>query len=245
MSQFTDPDQVDVDPSFTTLFDDDFKVGAGGVTRKTFTFVYGSWIQLCNSKRATVILSRCESSKDLRSVLASPIEPRGWCDHLLLYSLASCPSNSIQYITITVGNSDRRWFSHRFDGFSHTVMLEIYHENFVHGFYSLFKGDFRLAPKDEWAFADMSLLKNVVAQGVRMSLKLNQVSIDIRIGSIYCSPFRTHFWKCRNISITRNYTMISVSDLDDQPSNLFFVHLNPRESVSAYPNRSVWHERLG
>jgi hypothetical protein len=53
--------------------------------------------------------------------------------------------------------------------------LEIYHENFVHGFYSLFKGDFRLAPKDEWAFTDMSLLKNVVAQGVRMSLKLNQV----------------------------------------------------------------------
>ncbi len=61
--------------------------------------------------------------------------------------------------------------------FSHTVLLEIYHENFVHGFYSLFKGDFRLAPKDEWAFADMSLLKNVVAQGVRMSLKLNQVKI--------------------------------------------------------------------
>ncbi len=59
--------------------------------------------------------------------------------------------------------------------FSHTVLLEIYHENFVHGFYSLFKGDFRLAPKDEWAFADMFLLKNVVAQGVRMSLKLNQV----------------------------------------------------------------------
>lgn len=60
---------------------------------------------------------------------------------------------------------------------SHTVLLEIYHENFVHGFYSLFKGDFRLAPKDEWAFADMSLLKNVVAQGVRMSLKLNQVNM--------------------------------------------------------------------
>jgi len=51
---FQDPDQVDVDPSFTTLFDDDFKVGAGGVTKKTFTFVYGSWIHLCNSKRTTV-----------------------------------------------------------------------------------------------------------------------------------------------------------------------------------------------
>lgn len=223
MSQFTDPDQVDVDPSFTTLFDDDFKVGAGGVTRKTFTFVYGSWIQLCNSKRATVILARRPSSYGLRSVLASPIEPRGWCDHFLLYSLSSRPSNSLQYITLTVRSGDCQWFSHRFDGFSHTVMLEIYHENFVHGFYSLFKGDFRLAPKDEWAFADMSLLKNVVAQGVRMSLKLNQVSIGVCIGSIDCSLFRTHFWKCRNISITRNCTMILVSDLDDQ---LFFVHRN-------------------
>lgn len=54
MMHFTDPDQVDVDPSFTTLFDDDFKVGVGGVTKKTFTFVYGSWIQLCHSKRPTV-----------------------------------------------------------------------------------------------------------------------------------------------------------------------------------------------
>ena len=54
MMQFFDPDQVDVDPSFTTLFDDDFKVGAGGVTKKTFHFVYGSWIQLCNNKRSTV-----------------------------------------------------------------------------------------------------------------------------------------------------------------------------------------------
>ena len=53
--QFIDPDQVDVDPSFTTLFDDDFKVGAGGVTKKTFTFVYGTWIHLCNNKRSTVI----------------------------------------------------------------------------------------------------------------------------------------------------------------------------------------------
>ena len=56
MMQFLDPDQVDVDPSFTTLFDDDFKVGAGGVTKKTFSFVYGSWIMLCNSKRNPVKL---------------------------------------------------------------------------------------------------------------------------------------------------------------------------------------------
>ena len=36
MMLFIDPDQVDVDPSFTTLFDDDFKVGAGGVNEKNF-----------------------------------------------------------------------------------------------------------------------------------------------------------------------------------------------------------------
>jgi len=54
MMSFIDPDQVDVDPSFTTLFDDDFKIGAGGVTKKTFIFVYGSWIHLCNNKRPTV-----------------------------------------------------------------------------------------------------------------------------------------------------------------------------------------------
>jgi hypothetical protein len=55
MMQFIDPDQVDVDPSFTTLFDDDFKVSVGGVTKKTFTSIYGTWINLCNNKRQTVI----------------------------------------------------------------------------------------------------------------------------------------------------------------------------------------------
>ncbi|CAF3476500.1 unnamed protein product [Rotaria sordida] len=145
MMQFIDPDQVDVDPSFTTLFDDDFKVGAGGVTKKTFTFVYGSWINLCNNKRQIV--------KPLSSIQEDDLIT--FCFILSLLArrtlFSSLPSH-------------------------HTVLLEIYHENFVHGFYSLFKGDFRLAHKDEWAFADMSLLKNVVAQGVRMSLKLNQDS---------------------------------------------------------------------
>lgn len=141
--QFQDPDQVDADPSFTTLFDDDFKVGAGGVTKKTFTFVYGSWINLCNSKRTNPLAANQEEDLITFCFLLSLLARR------TLFS--SLPSH-------------------------HTVLLEIYHENFVHGFYSLFKGDFRLAPKDEWAFADMSLLKNVVAQGVRMSLKLNQDS---------------------------------------------------------------------
>ncbi|XP_039594386.1 pecanex-like protein 2 isoform X2 [Polypterus senegalus] len=47
-------------------------------------------------------------------------------------------------------------------------------ESFLYGYNSLFKGDFRIAAKDEWVFADMDLLQQVVAPAVRMSLKLHQ-----------------------------------------------------------------------
>ncbi|KAI5107823.1 pecanex-like protein 2 isoform X1, partial [Silurus meridionalis] len=47
-------------------------------------------------------------------------------------------------------------------------------ESFLYGFSTLFKGDFRIATKDEWVFADMDLLQKVVAPAVRMSLKLHQ-----------------------------------------------------------------------
>ena len=49
-------------------------------------------------------------------------------------------------------------------------------EPFLYGLHALFKGDFRItSPKDEWVFADVDLLRKVVAPGVRMSLKLHQV----------------------------------------------------------------------
>ncbi|RXN25420.1 pecanex 2 [Labeo rohita] len=47
-------------------------------------------------------------------------------------------------------------------------------ESFLYGFNTLFKGDFRIAARDEWVFADMDLLQTVVAPAVRMSLKLHQ-----------------------------------------------------------------------
>ncbi|XP_060780983.1 pecanex-like protein 1 [Neoarius graeffei] len=47
-------------------------------------------------------------------------------------------------------------------------------ESFLYGFSTLFKGDFRIATKDEWVFADMDFLQKVVAPAVRMSLKLHQ-----------------------------------------------------------------------
>ncbi|XP_040905337.1 pecanex-like protein 1 isoform X2 [Toxotes jaculatrix] len=47
-------------------------------------------------------------------------------------------------------------------------------ESFLYGLNTLFKGDFRIATKDEWVFADLDLLQKVVAPAVRMSLKLHQ-----------------------------------------------------------------------
>ncbi|KAF7205729.1 pecanex-like protein 3 [Nothobranchius furzeri] len=56
---------------------------------------------------------------------------------------------------------------------SHSMSASL--EPFLYGLHALFKGDFRItSPRDEWVFADMDLLKRVVAPGVRMSLKLHQ-----------------------------------------------------------------------
>ncbi|KAK2706949.1 hypothetical protein QYM36_014846 [Artemia franciscana] len=46
---------------------------------------------------------------------------------------------------------------------------------FLHCLHSLFKGDFRVTcPRDEWVFADMDILKEVIAPAIKMSLKLHQ-----------------------------------------------------------------------
>ncbi|KAL3994668.1 Pecanex protein (C-terminus) family protein [Acanthocheilonema viteae] len=48
-------------------------------------------------------------------------------------------------------------------------------ESFLYGLHALFKGDFRVTcQRDEWVFADMDLLRCVVAPAVRMALKLHQ-----------------------------------------------------------------------
>ena len=52
---------------------------------------------------------------------------------------------------------------------------------FLYGLHALFKGDFRItSTRDEWVFADMEMLRRVVAPGVRMSLKLHQVETTSR-----------------------------------------------------------------
>ncbi|XP_053568243.1 LOW QUALITY PROTEIN: pecanex-like protein 2 [Bombina bombina] len=47
-------------------------------------------------------------------------------------------------------------------------------DSFLYGLHALFKGDFRIATRDEWVFADMDLLHTVIAPAIRMSLKLHQ-----------------------------------------------------------------------
>ncbi|XP_042651673.1 pecanex-like protein 2 isoform X2 [Tyto alba] len=55
---------------------------------------------------------------------------------------------------------------------AHNMAISL--DSFLHGLHALFKGDFRIAAKDEWVFADMDLLHTVVAPAIRMSLKLHQ-----------------------------------------------------------------------
>nr|KAF6399932.1 pecanex 2 [Molossus molossus] len=55
---------------------------------------------------------------------------------------------------------------------AHSMALSL--DSFLHGLHALFKGDFRIAARDEWVFADMDLLHKVVAPAIRMSLKLHQ-----------------------------------------------------------------------
>ncbi|XP_074118509.1 pecanex-like protein 2 isoform X1 [Sminthopsis crassicaudata] len=55
---------------------------------------------------------------------------------------------------------------------SHNMAFSL--DSFLYGLHALFKGDFRITPRDEWVFADMDLLHKVVAPAIRMSLKLHQ-----------------------------------------------------------------------
>ena len=59
--------------------------------------------------------------------------------------------------------------------FSKPCYFFILVEFFLYGLHALFKGDFRITSvRDEWVFADMELLRKVVAPGIRMSVKLHQ-----------------------------------------------------------------------
>lgn len=65
---------------------------------------------------------------------------------------------------------------------SFLIFLHFRAEFFLYGLHALFKGDFRItSPHDEWVFADMELLRRVVAPAIRMALKLHQVELHLMI----------------------------------------------------------------
>lgn len=109
-------------------------------------------------------------------------------------------------------------------------------ESFLYGFNTLFKGDFRIATKDEWVFVDLDLLQKVVAPAVRMSLKLHQVtragsscvflhfSFELRLNFSFEDPF-LH-------SLTRS--LLSVSDVCAS----FNASINIFMMASSHPWRS-------
>lgn len=109
-------------------------------------------------------------------------------------------------------------------------------ESFLYGFNTLFKGDFRIATKDEWVFVDLDLLQKVVAPAVRMSLKLHQVtragsscvflhfSFELRLNFSLEDPF-LH-------SLTRS--LLSVSDVCAS----FNASINIFMMASSHPWRS-------
>jgi len=68
-------------------------------------------------------------------------------------------------------------------------------EFFLYGLHALFKGDFRItSTRDEWIFADMDLMRKVLAPAIRMSLKLHQVCyLNLKYIFIYINP-STYFW---------------------------------------------------
>lgn len=71
-------------------------------------------------------------------------------------------------------------------------------ESFLYGFNTLFKGDFRIATKDEWVFVDLDLLQKVVAPAVRMSLKLHQVKCAVSsCADVSCLAF---VFNCSSVS---------------------------------------------
>lgn len=75
---------------------------------------------------------------------------------------------------------------------------------FLYGLHALFKGDFRItSPRDEWVFADMELMRRVVAPAIRMSLKLHQVSYSLELWPWYIKQNLVIFLsKCINVLVT-------------------------------------------
>ena len=201
-----DSNYVDLDPSFSSSVDEDYDTRVGGVTKLAFTGEYMPWIRYCVAKREQAI--ECDEDSLLtslcfclsllgRRVLNTASHNNGSCRYGLRSQLV--PFNAFYCMYEYHGyRKDQLKFLY----FCALVqcIIKIYHsaltehalltswsllcsvDFFLCGLHALFKGDFRItSSRDEWVFADMEMLRRVVAPGVRMSLKLHQVSRTLEV----------------------------------------------------------------
>ena len=140
----SDESYVDPDPTFSANFDEDYSSAVNGLHKAKFNSLYGEWLRYCINKRSS-------GDADEQTIACD--------DDSLLMSLCFALSVLARRVLNTASHNNA----------SSGV------EFFLFGLHALFKGDFRItSTRDEWVFADMEMLRRVVAPAVRMSLKLHQ-----------------------------------------------------------------------
>lgn len=149
---------VDLDASFNVSIEVDFDENIGGITRQSFFAVYGSWLKYCleqRKKNNSLQKQRTTSTANIQTTQFNLNED----EEQALVTLCFCLSLVARRLLIAASHNNS----------INTV------EFFLDGLHALFKGDFRIsAPRDEWVFYDMDLLKKIIAPSIRMSLKLHQ-----------------------------------------------------------------------
>lgn len=159
---------VDLDASFNVSIEEDFDETIGGITRQSFSAVYGEWLAYCLQQRKKSHALLAKNSKAGSRSASAPTSKNSTLttqftlvddEEQALVTLCFCLSLVARRLLIAASHNNS----------INTV------EFFLDGLHALFKGDFRIsAPRDEWVFYDMDLLKKVIAPSIRMSLKLHQ-----------------------------------------------------------------------
>uniref|UniRef100_A0A8R1XL01 Pecanex-like protein n=1 Tax=Onchocerca volvulus TaxID=6282 RepID=A0A8R1XL01_ONCVO len=127
-----------------------------GVSRQKFTKLYESWMFYCVKQHA-------QHNADLQVLKVSSI-------FISTQNAEETSTNRINAFCFALSIVGRRALA----AAAHNRHANAA-ESFLYGLHALFKGDFRITcQRDEWVFADMDLLRCVVAPAVRMALKLHQ-----------------------------------------------------------------------
>ena len=166
---------VDFDAAFSAAVHEDYDLRVGGISRSSFASSYGKWIRHCARNRShnrhtgehSINTTAAATSVGSTSLNSGSIGPTPSERNVPLNSEEEDLLISLCYALSLVARRSLNAASHC----AVTGSVEL----LLHGLHALFKGDFRLgAPRDEWVFEDMQLLRKVIAPAVRMSLKLHQ-----------------------------------------------------------------------